>query len=241
MSVGLATKGVISIGGGPGSGYPEYIYIDRVGDVSVAVDMDEEVLVVVTMEDDSFAIDVGDDFEASIAVGGDEDVVLAVSDDDLDVSIELETKAEIWPWYQPNSMVINYGSLGCGGIANLYQADNNIMQVDEAIGSAPGFNIEFTFITVPEGLKTVNIVGYYDGNPAHNVKIYIYNYGILDWEAFTADIRDFPSASSLQTYQFTMPSPYSNYISGGQVRIRIRHITTGSAGHYMFFDHVYLG
>ncbi|MGW8177635.1 MAG: hypothetical protein ACWGQW_02400 [bacterium] len=241
MALGLATKGVICLGGGGGSGYPEYIYIDRVGDVSAAIEIEEDVLVTIAMEDENFDIVLGDDQEASIAIEGDQDAVISISDDDLDVAIELETKAEIWPWYQPRSMTVDYGTLSCGGLAVLYAADSNVMVVDEIPALTPGFNIEFTFVTVPEGSKTLNIVGYYEGNPAHNVKAYIYNYNTTNWEAFTVASTDFPSTSSLQTYQFTMPSPYSNYMSGSQMRVRIRHINAGSAGHYFYLDHVYLG
>jgi hypothetical protein len=94
---------------------------------------------------------------------------------------------------------------------------------------------------VPGGSKDIFVDGHYDGNPAHNVKLQIYNYTTPGWEDVTGDIRDFPSESSHQSYQFTMPSPSSDYISGNKVSIRIRHTSTGSAGHYMYLDRVYLG
>ena len=243
MSVGLATKGVISLGGGAGSPYPEYIYADLPGDVTVDIEVEDEVEVAVEMEEMALAVELDTEQEVSLEVDGEVEVgTIEVTDDEVEVSVELETQADIWIWSQPYSMSITYGTLACGGVSSLYSADGNIMQVNEPAGSDPGFNIQLGFINVPGGSKDIFVVGYYDGNPAHNVKLQIYNYTTPGWEDVTGDVRDFPSAGSQQSYQFTMPSPYSDYISSdNEVLIRIRHTSTGSSGHYMYLDQVYLG
>lgn len=242
MSIGLATKGVISLGGGPGEPYPEYIYADLPGDVTVDVEVEDEVEVAVAMEETALAVEIDAEQEVSLEVEGEVEVgTIEVTDDDVEIGVELETQADIWIWSQPHSMSISHGTLACGGVSSLYNADGNIMQVDESAGINPGFNIQLGFINVPGGSKDIFVEGHYEGNPAHNVKLQIYNYTTPGWEDVTGDVRDFPSESSQQSYQFTMPSPYSDYMSGNQVLIRIRHTSTGSAGHYMHLDQVYLG
>jgi hypothetical protein len=243
VSIGLATKGVICFGGGgSGGGEPYPVYIEVISDLSVDVEVEDEFQVLVMMEEPIVGVEMAAEQEMSLEVEGEVEVgVIEVTDDDVEVGVELETQADIWIWSQPYSMTVNYGTLACGGVTNLYAADGNIMQVDEVPGSDPGFNIRLLFINVPGGSKNIFVDGYYDGNPAHNVKLQIYNYTTPGWEDVTGDVRDFPSESSQQSYQFTMPSPSSDYISGSQVGIRIRHTSTGSAGHYMYLDRVYLG
>jgi len=238
MSVGLATKGMISFGGGgtgAGEPYPVYEYVHY----EVEMELEDELGVVMAVEEVSLDV---------IEIGGEEAISIEVSDvslaidfepDEVDIGVELETSAETRFWYQPYSMTVQEGTLACGGLTNLHADDGDRMQVNEIAGQ--NFTIILTFIGVPVAERTVNIKGNYDGNPAHNVKLQVYNFDSVSWDNFTGDSTDFPSQVGEGSYQFTLPTPYADYISDGEMRIRIRHTSNGSAGHEMYLDHLYLG
>jgi hypothetical protein len=119
-------------------------------------------------------------------------------------------------------------------------ADDGSHLVLSEINATPGFNYQFEFGTggdvVPTGKVRVIINGYYGGNPAHNVKIYVYNFATLVWDAFTGDASDFASAGSDQNYSFSTPWPVSNYLSGGRVYIKFAHTSAGNPTHTLNFD-----
>ena len=96
------------------------------------------------------------------------------------------------------------------------------------------------FIDVMDCAVTVNMVGYYEGNPAHDVKIQVYDWIAQDWVNLTAAATDFPSRSTPDTYQFSIPSPCDDYLDSDEMRIRIIHTSNGSAGHDLYIDHLYL-
>ena len=82
--------------------------------------------------------------------------------------------------------------------------------------------------------------GYYQGNPAHNVKIRIWNVSLEQWDDFTGAANDFPSAGSDQTYIFAFPGDSSNYIDNDIVRIKIIHVSAGNATHLFHINQIIL-
>jgi hypothetical protein len=112
--------------------------------------------------------------------------------------------------------------------------------VDEVVGAnASRFIIDFQ--NVDDGYAyTVNINGYYDGNPAHNVIAEIYNFNTALWEGITGAADDFPDRATDDDYAFALPDPITNYLDSGNLRIRFDHTSNGSNNHYFRLDRIYL-
>lgn len=99
-------------------------------------------------------------------------------------------------------------------------------------------DFNYQFISIPGGGVKVTINGYYAGNPAHNVKIYAYNWGGFVYDALTADAADFPSDSSDQDYAFWVTNPA--HFNSGSIKLRINHVSSGTAGHFFYLDQLRL-
>lgn len=79
------------------------------------------------------------------------------------------------------------------------------------------------------------LVGNYNGNPGHQVQVQQYNYNTTAWTV----LGTLPHNVAEQNYQMTMVDD-ANYLSGGQMKIRIIHNTAGNASHNLYIDHMYL-
>lgn len=139
-------------------------------------------------------------------------------------------------WKYPRLLQINVGSIASGVLTDV-QADNgDHLQLAEVIGS-PGFDFVFSFTGVANAAIQVDINGYYQGNPAHNVKIKILNINTYLWEDLTADSQDFPNNTTDQDYSFNLPFPFTDYRTvNGDVNLKIQHESNGSNGHYLWID-----
>ena len=144
-------------------------------------------------------------------------------------------------WYNAHDMDVNTGSVLSGVLSDTYSEDNNDLVLNEVTGK-PGFSYDFNFENLPNEISpyTVTFVGWYEGNPAHVVKLQIYNFETTDWENVTAAVKDFPDADSEQTYIFNLPDPIADYIDAERLQLRVIHTNNGSAGHYFYIDHLYL-
>ena len=238
MSISLATKGVIAGLGGAGEGglYPsDYV----AGTMEVDIDM-QDLTISVSQTDIEVDVNVSEIIEVDIDAT-EVTVDLDWSDDVVDVEVGQVVDLPDWEWWKPYEWTLDYGTLGAGSLSDVYADDGSLLQIDEASGSVPGFGMTFRFINVPDCAKTAYFKGYYEGNPAHNVKIQVYNQSTESWDNFTADTRDFPSNASEQSYNFAVPLPCANYLTGGEMLIRIVHTSQGTPGHYFYIDHFYLG
>lgn len=142
-------------------------------------------------------------------------------------------------WRYAKSLLPNVGSINAGILANTYVEDNNYLVLNEVAAANPGFDYRFDFNDVPTNNIDACLAGYYQGNPAHNVKIRAWNFNTSVFDDLTAAATDFPSAGSKSSYKFTIQN--ADYVSGvGQVIIQIIHTSIGSAGHLFHIDHLYL-
>lgn len=115
------------------------------------------------------------------------------------------------------------------------------LEVGEQTG-IPGFDFDFTFgehYAVTETKLVANFKAWYDGNPAHNVKLQQYNFNTTSWVNVTAAAQDFPDAASEQTYKFNLIDD-ADYLDGGLIKLRIIHTSSGNLTHTMYIDHLYL-
>lgn len=143
-------------------------------------------------------------------------------------------------WYDATNLIINTGSVNSGDLSDTFVDNSTYLELNEDTGP-PGFDYLFEFEDVPSKNVGVLINGYYEGNPAHNVKISAFNFTTYEFTPFTGDAQDFPSRASEDNYQFSLPTPRSNYLSGdGDVIIKIKHTSIGTPGHYFRVDRLRL-
>ena len=126
---------------------------------------------------------------------------------------------------------LNTGTLITGDLAATQAVDGTNYQVEEVTGT-PGFDFVLQFITTGNNVLSLNLYGYYDGNPAHNVEGQLYDWTDETWDP----IDTYPDAGADAWYNVSVYS--SDYVSGGLVLLRIYHTSAGSAGHDFYLDYV---
>jgi hypothetical protein len=120
-------------------------------------------------------------------------------------------------------------------LSDVYEDDANDLVLNE-INNTPGYDFEFRWTGVPDVVLQLTMLGYYNGNAAHNVKLYQWDYTDEEWDAVTAEAQDIPEDSSEQAYQWTLLTPNSRYISGGELRIQIVHTSAGNPTHDLILN-----
>ena len=159
----------------------------------------------------------------------------------IDESIDLKAEFTVKKWPFADNLNINEGSIASGTLLDTYENNSSLLQLNETFPAIPAFDYDFIFENIPASVKglIIRLNGYYQGNPAHNVKAQIYNYTTLGFENLTSATTDFPSKSTEDDYAFAVPN-MTDYISGGQLQLKIIHISQGSAGHYFYIDYLKL-
>ncbi len=134
-------------------------------------------------------------------------------------------------WYEVDSLTINVGSIAWGDIARTHSDDGNKLGLNE-VAAAPGFDYEFKFESIP-ALTQFRFVmdGYYEGLPTDTVLAQAWNYTLSTWVSLGMVLDD----TSDQTYLFPT-IPFSDYVSGGQAKVKFIHANTGIVGHYLRVD-----
>lgn len=117
--------------------------------------------------------------------------------------------------------------------------DGNELVITETAGT-PGYDFDFTFgeyDTVPTTALAVQFYAYYDGNLAHNVKLQQWDYNASGWVDVPG--ATFPDETSEQHYRFVLIDD-PDYISGGEIKLRIVHTSPGNPTHHFHIDQMYL-
>ncbi len=166
---------------------------------------------------------------------------LVVADGYVTTQVDAVVVEEKLPWTRADTLTVNTGSINAGSLRSVWVADDAELVLNEVTGT-PGFDYVFRFgrdQDVPyTGIK-VMFEAWYEGNPAHNVKLQQYNYNSTSWTDVTGDAQDFPDAASEQTYSFNLIDD-PDYLSSGEIQLKIVHTSPGSAGHYLHIDNMYL-
>jgi hypothetical protein len=132
------------------------------------------------------------------------------------------------------TLTVNTGTLSSGTVASTYVDDGVNLVIAEVTGN-PGFSFDLTFTGMVVAGAVFVLHGYYKGNPAHNVKLQIYNYNTTVWDNVTGATNDFPSNTVEQMYQFILPT-MTNYVSSGSSKLRIIHTSNGAANQFFYID-----
>ena len=156
--------------------------------------------------------------------------------DDNDGSALAITAFDIWA----DSYDIAVGTLNAGSLADTYADDANYLIINEVTGT-PGFAVDFTFDYIPTSFRPIwfDLHGYYEGNPAHKIKVQAWNYTTLGWDYLTINTNDMPDREDDSHYGWQI-SDYDNQVANKQVKLRILHDWAGSAGHYLHINKLYV-
>jgi hypothetical protein len=149
----------------------------------------------------------------------------------------------------PNSIVVVVGTDVSSDHKDTYHDDTNICEVTE-LTQTPGFTVDFYFdkFVVTNYLANflkLYIRGWYNGNPAHNVKVYVYNWITESWDDFAhepadpdADMPD--EAAEVEYTIYGKPNGGWQDSINGTIILRINHDSTGSAGHDLYINEMTL-
>jgi hypothetical protein len=238
--VTIATAGALDAGSGL-VGQSD-VQISVTGSLSVTMSLVGQSDVVISTTSDLSVV-------GEVALQGQSDISLAASGD-LTVAYALAGQSDVTltttsvldiliPWDRASSYVITVGTLDGGTLDDTYAIGGGSLVLGET-GSNPAFQFDFTFgeeISVPTSDLVVHITGYYDGNPAHIVKLQQWDYNLAQWDNVTAAARDFPADSSDQTYSFALIND-ADHIQAGQIQLRFHHPVGGNPLHAFHFDFV---
>jgi hypothetical protein len=132
-----------------------------------------------------------------------------------------------------DSVVVTNGTIDAGDVTSTREIDGVYLEVSES----GKFEIAFTFIGLTGNPARCSFRGRYDGNPAHNVFLEIYDYVGVAWDRVTAAAQDFPDSSTDYSIDFLLPRA-AKYLSGGEAQLRLRHDSTAVGSHDMFTDYI---
>ena len=143
------------------------------------------------------------------------------------------------PLKNATSVAVPTGTITSGDVTSTFFKDQVYLTVQEADGGGGNekFDIQFSFTGLVNQPETMDFLGYYEGNPGHNVFLYIYDFVGAGWDRVTGASTDFPSASAEYQLSFALPTD-TKYISSGEVRLRIYHDSAPSSAHFMYIDNI---
>ncbi|MEE9573588.1 MAG: LamG-like jellyroll fold domain-containing protein, partial [Candidatus Neomarinimicrobiota bacterium] len=120
-------------------------------------------------------------------------------------------------------------------VDSLSVKDGSYWEGTEEAAETPGFDFEF-HIKIPDGYipTELNITAGYDGNPAHEVQLQVYDYTNTKWDTLSnyADIGSKTVADSI--YYLTD----DHTTADDTVKLRFVHNSTGAASQYMWVDYI---
>lgn len=165
--------------------------------------------------------------------------VISPAAGELGITGQAPTLGHTWWFAQSVTAVGGRGSVVSGTITNTQAADDSRLVLAETSGT-PGFEYSFSFLNVPSTARSVEFEGYYSGNAAHIVKFYQWNFTGSSWAALTGNTRDLVDAASDQHFHAPLLGVTGDYISGGEIRIGIKHDSAGNITHQLLVDEILL-
>ncbi len=141
-----------------------------------------------------------------------------------------------WINYNVSSVHVIKGTYISGDLASMEYDDADYYRVDEVTG-VEGFDIRFNFTDVPDTILSLShrILCEYEGNPAHDVDIEVFNFTSNAWvdsiHVPEHGFRWLNNSMSLNSIDFN---------DGGNVWLRIVHHTSGVKTHYQNIDYFQL-
>jgi len=134
--------------------------------------------------------------------------------------------------FNADSVTVTDGTITSGTPGDTNAADGVHLVVNET----GEFKVDFNMGRLGHPIGSINIVGRYDGSPAHNVKIYAYNYVTGGYVALTGATTDFVSSEEDRKYFFVIPFPHQNFFASGVASIRIEHLSNAVGTNNLYID-----
>lgn len=151
---------------------------------------------------------------------------------------------EALAWTFPASLEVIYGATFDGFDSIFYDenATNETLQELTLIGitgSVP-LEVNLLFENVTESDVYFTVIGHYEGDPAHNAKVYVYNYTDGDWEAISADTTDMEHRTSESIYEWNIADT-TDYVDSDQMKFKLRVENAGDDTDKFVMNKVALG
>ena len=137
------------------------------------------------------------------------------------------------------SSTITKGTADAGTYADTVTVNQTYMQIGE-VADTPGIDVELNF-TLANNPGHLEIVGRYQGNPAHEIQIYAWDYNDSDWDSFTGAAADMDHSAIDLSYEFDyddLEGALVDYVSGTDSKIRFLHADAGTNSHDLYLDRV---
>ncbi|MHA2344847.1 MAG: hypothetical protein ACXADW_23610, partial [Candidatus Hodarchaeales archaeon] len=126
-----------------------------------------------------------------------------------------------------------------GNLASTYFVDGNMFNVSEVVG-VPGMQISVNFTLVDPDAESLWVLIYalYDGNLNHDFDIEVWNFTAGAWVE-DDHILDGVVLSWINSTIYAIRIP-NEFLSGGEVRVRLDHESAGNVNHDLFIDYIRL-
>ena len=138
---------------------------------------------------------------------------------------------------------MNIGKINSGSFENIHYEDASLLILDE-FNNTPGFSYDFNWVDIPDSsassMFVLTIVGEYNGADNHHVKLMLFNYDTTSFDYVTVNTEDLPNVAEQTTYQFNLPTTSGNYVTDGDMVLRIIHETIGNSGHLLRLDDMHI-
>ena len=136
-----------------------------------------------------------------------------------------------------NSISTSPGTVDAGDINSIeFLEDADSYDVSEVVG-APGFITEVTFTGLTTDSVANAVEGHYSYNGNHTIRLEIWNYtGTPAWDLI--DDTTFTDTGGVLTwFSVAIPGTVTDYMSGGETKVRINHAVAGNITHDFILDY----
>ena len=137
-----------------------------------------------------------------------------------------------------NSITTVTGTLDSGNVASTQTInDADTYDVSEVTGT-PGFDIQATMTGIVAGHEPNLIEGHYSYNGNHTVRIEMWNYtGTPAWDLIS-DTTITNTSGVLTFFSLAITGTITDYVSGGEVKVRFNHAVSGNINHDFIIDYL---
>lgn len=135
-----------------------------------------------------------------------------------------------------DAITVVEGTYVAGNLASIQSLDTSVYEIDEDNGT-PCLVTDIDFESVDIIPATINFYGFYDGNPAHDINVDIYNHDTSSWVTL-GQIPDDPT-QTITEMNFIITGTKTDYIdSSGDINVRLDHTQNGIASHGLHIDYI---
>jgi len=132
------------------------------------------------------------------------------------------------------------GAIASGTVVSTQILDGTdlvIKESDESDSPAQKFDVQFTFSGITGNPVICLFTGRYQGNAAHDVWLYQWNYDTTAWVRVTAASDDFIHSTVDESLVFTL-NHTADYVSAGEAKLRIYHNSNAVLTHRLYIDYI---